>query len=58
MRYASGEEKMRRDAEVLSIENPQPAALPTDPDDVMWNSLLFVALTTMGVAILRVIRII
>jgi hypothetical protein len=49
---------MRSDVEVRSTEIPQPAALPTDPESVMWNSLLFVALTTMGVAILRVIKII
>ena len=58
MRYASGEQEMRREVELLSTESPQPAALPTDPESVMWNSLLFVALTTMGVAILRVIKII
>jgi hypothetical protein len=54
-----GDQDMRRDSEELELnETPQPATLPTDPESVMWNSLLFVALTTMGVAILRVIRII
>jgi hypothetical protein len=44
---------MRRDSELEATETTQPATLPTDPEDVMWNGLLFVALTTMGVAILR-----
>jgi hypothetical protein len=57
MRHTSGEQEMRFDSELELEQTPQPAALPTDPEDVMWNSLLFAAITTMGVAILRVIRV-
>jgi hypothetical protein len=49
---------MWRDSEPEVTESTQPAALPTDPEDVMWNGLLFVALTTMGVVILRAASII
>ena len=46
---------MRRDSELKLEETPQPAVLPTDPESVMWNGLLFVALTTMAVMILRIV---
>ena len=46
---------MRREPELKISETPQPAVLPTDPEGVMWNSLLFVALTTMAVVILRIL---
>jgi hypothetical protein len=46
---------VRRDSELQLEEAPQPAVLPTDPEDVMWNSLLFVAVATVAAVVLRVI---
>jgi hypothetical protein len=46
---------VQREPELKITENPQPAVLPTDPEGVLWNSLLFVALTTMAVVILRIL---
>ena len=46
---------MRRESEFKFEETPQPAVLPTDPEGVMWNGLLFVALTTMALMIIRVL---
>ena len=46
---------MQREPELKIDEAPQPAVLPTDPEGVLWNGLLFVALTTMAVVILRIL---
>jgi hypothetical protein len=46
---------VRRDSELKFEETPQPAVLPTDPEEVMWNGLLFVAVATVAAVILRVI---
>jgi hypothetical protein len=55
LRYASRNNDVQREPELKIEETPQPAVLPTDPEGVLWNGLLFVALTTMAVVILRIL---
>jgi hypothetical protein len=44
---------MRREPQSEIDESPEPAILPTDPEELLWNLQLCLALAILTVALIR-----